>query len=282
MTTALCLFINNVPREDGMIGIPTQAHSERLGALVDILRWDEDHGELVATWLHSYRGVLLSHFKSIELMQIAPDTFNIGFRLLDEDLQTRVLYDPDVARRLLGRLASSSPCDTPGIAAVLLTYLSQTDADRGVEVLCTWKHTTDNDTAVKTITEFDTVGNFVFPWITTDVTALCPVSNRDLAIVREKVDQALRCLGNVCSLPRSFFGAFTFRFAVRSEPGRPHSFSSCSFGKHPGLTLLINAQQERIDIPMLIDALVHEAIHAAITSIRRFLHPTGNPSIIGK
>jgi hypothetical protein len=188
-------------------------------------------------------------------------------------MKTRFLYDPDVTQRLLESSNSSSSRDTTGIADVLSAYLSRTATDRGIDTLRIWKHTTHGGNAVKTVTEFDTNSNFLFPWVAVDVTDLCPVSNRDLPVVREKVDRALRCLEIGCSVPRSFFGAFTFRFAVRSEPQRPRSISSCSFGKYPGLTLLINVQQDRIDSPMLIDAVVHEAIHAAIYVIESLGEP---------
>ena len=215
-----------------MFASVTQHHSDGLGTLVDILRWEEDQRERIATWLHSYRRLLLSHFESLQPTEISPDAFIKGYWLLDDDMKTRFLYDPDVTQRLLESSNSSSSRDTSGIADVLSVYLSRTATDRGIDTLRIWKHTTHEGNAVKTVTEFDTGSNFRFPWVAVDVTDLCPVSNRDLPVVREKVERALRCLEIGCSVPRSFFGAFTFRFAVRSEPQRPRSFSSCSFGKY--------------------------------------------------
>src|SRR5262249_29643868 len=56
----------------------------------------------------------------------------------------------------------------------------------------------------------------------------------------------------------------TRQLAVREEAGRLDRFTSGSFVEYPGLTLCTYPRAGEVDAGTLVDALVHETIHAAL------------------
>jgi hypothetical protein len=61
-----------------------------------------------------------------------------------------------------------------------------------------------------------------------------------------------------------FVQQMTTRVVVRSDLALPNSFASGSFCDHAGLTLIVNPHVLKGDVLRLIDAVVHESVHAAI------------------
>jgi hypothetical protein len=85
--------------------------------------------------------------------------------------------------------------------------------------------------------------------------------------VKRSLAAALDALGQGNPVALQCVCLLTQHLAIREEASRPDGCASSSFGHYIGLTLLTNTWSERVDVARLIDALVHESIHAAL-----FLH----------
>ena len=75
-----------------------------------------------------------------------------------------------------------------------------------------------------------------------------------------------------------FVERMTSRIVLRSDVVHPNSFASGSFRDHAGLTLIANPQALGGYTMRLIDALVHESVHAAIYMFESLNYPLCQPA----
>ena len=110
--------------------------------------------------------------------------------------------------------------------------------------------------------EIDETQNAAFIPQTGYRSKLTPVANS--LGCREKLDEALLLLSRCDHHAYQFVVENTRYLALRDDEENVRSFCSSSYGGYPGLSLLVNVCNERIDDVRLIDALYHEAIHSLI------------------
>lgn len=84
------------------------------------------------------------------------------------------------------------------------------------------------------------------------------------AAVFGQLEKAAASLKSQTPSVHTFVQRMTTRIVMRSDDAQRSSAASSSFRDHPGLTLIANPQALGDDALRLIDALVHEAVHAAI------------------
>jgi HEXXH motif-containing protein len=98
----------------------------------------------------------------------------------------------------------------------------------------------------------------------------------DLAAeTQRRLETSLAALEEGNPIALEYVCLLTRRLAVREEKSRADSFGSSSFGDLIGFTLLTNVWAERAHTARLVDALVHESIHAGL-----FLYEAVHESLI--
>lgn len=237
--------------------------------LVEVLQWESAHDSWVEELLASLASTLGESMAEFANDQ---ESFSTGLMLLGAGDRQSFFRMPGVIRRLLAyRLLKDRQRFAPGIAEDLATLLDQNNKSRP-RLITEYIRLplTQNNLGVPLL---DLACKFEFPWITADTTALDDLGQHECSVVLDKISESMVFLAKEDSIAFRFFLGFTFYLALRSEPSRPESFSSCSFGKYPGLVLLLNAHASRIDKFRIVDALVHEAIHGAIYVIESLGEP---------
>jgi hypothetical protein len=69
-----------------------------------------------------------------------------------------------------------------------------------------------------------------------------------------------------------FVTDLTYRIAVRFRPDNPKFSMFGSFTEYPGIMLMVNPWQAKVDIAQIIEAIVHENIHHAIAMFEAVRH----------
>lgn len=145
--------------------------------------------------------------------------------------------------RVLARSTDHSAAD-PGLAEMLLPLGRDYGDVRGIPV------------------DFDSA--FPFPSRGANAGELRTLPPERAHLVKQRLETALDALRQGNPVAFTFVRLLTRRLAVREEPSRPEAPASASFGELIGLALLTNPWAKRGDVAWLIDALVHESIHAAL------------------
>ncbi|MDH5975186.1 hypothetical protein L8R98_00185 [Vibrio splendidus] len=89
-------------------------------------------------------------------------------------------------------------------------------------------------------------------------------SPSEIEVIINKLGTSLAMLKSKHSDAYEFITCCNLMLVLRDDSSNELSYSSGSYDGYPGLTLLANAQQERISEARIIDSLYHEAIHTMI------------------
>lgn len=116
-------------------------------------------------------------------------------------------------------------------------------------------------------------GELAVPFMDRGGNHLGPVSQSDAQSILCKLDKAECLIGSINADAQSFSIANTEVLAFRYETEYPKEFTSGSFRSLPGFHLICNCHLASVTEPMLVDAIVHEAVHTIIYRFEAFGEP---------
>lgn len=250
----------------------------RLAALVDALDWSGASADLCRSWVDEYASLLGQRLGELAARDPAASWLVDACAALPESARRDFLLAPASARQLL---AAEHERDRPlsTLGRELARALAQGDpsAVDDPELASLIRPAGRDVSEVRGIT-LDLEDDFPFPPRDPEAGVLIPPDPTGRARIRADLVAALDTLAEGNPAAFASFRALTLRLSVRDEAGRPGRFTSSSFAEFPGLILLTNPRASNVDAALLIDALVHEAIHSALfydEAVRRPLVPRG-------
>lgn len=114
----------------------------------------------------------------------------------------------------------------------------------------------------------------VSPWATTripNVVERCdPYSDDELRAVAARLQAAARALPGLCPHASRLVRAFAQVVVIRRDPEHPERFLSESTEGVLGRVVLLNPHLPQVSAPDLIEALVHESVHAFLSTVELF------------
>jgi hypothetical protein len=179
------------------------------------------------------------------------------------DQRKEFLLSPSVSHQLLAMEAGRMP-DFPVLAGELVRLLARSDEAGAYPAVAQMLLPLCREYADVRGIPVDFDSGFSFPSRDANAGELRPLSPERAHLVRQRLKAALDALGQGNLVASEFVRLMIRRMAVRDEARHPEGPASCSFGELIGLVLLTNLPGERADVVWLIDALVHESIHAAL------------------
>jgi hypothetical protein len=235
-----------------------------LATFVRNLSWTPALVDGCRSWLHAYQRVLERQFRAFCGRKCDLGWMVDAFQQLPETLQKDYLTAPRVACELLTQdvLEPNFSILSNELVRVLARPGYRTGSDPEVDALLR-PFGRDYGDVQGIPLDFDSA--FPIPCRPEDAGHLGPLAAARVPEVKRCLEAALEALRQGKPVALECVRLVTLRLLVRDEePSRPDHFSSGSFGRYIGLSLLTNLWAEQVDAARLLDALVHESIHAAL------------------
>jgi hypothetical protein len=235
----------------------------QLDSLVRVLRWDDTCSEVGSEWKSDYLRSLRQRFLSVA--QLDPSGLLMkAADIMNTDELEILLLSPRVSWRLIRNVEPK--LDTVSVVqAEMLRALDEhtEETEGGLESGCFRLA----ELIVDCQSSYDCPSRE--PGEPTLARLSPQAETQACALFEESVDLLKRRLPHAYH----FVTQMTSRVVIRSDQALPNSFASGSFRDHAGLTLIVNPGVLDKDAPKLIDALVHEAVHAAIYMYEPLVSP---------
>lgn len=235
-----------------------------LATYVRNLSWTPDLVEGCRSWLLAYRRLLEQRLRAYCERKANLGWMVGAFLQLPESLRRDYLTSPRVASELVTQdvLEPDFSALGPELIRALARAGHRLGSDAEVDEMLR-PFGTDHGNIRGIPLDFDSA--FPIPSRPEDAGRLRPLAPARVPEVKRCVEAALGALGQGNPVALECVRLLTLRLVVRDEePPRPYRFSSGSFGRYVGLSLLTNLWAEQVDAARLLDALVHESIHAAL------------------
>jgi hypothetical protein len=184
-----------------------------------------------------------------------------AYRGLPQELRQEFLLSPRVTNQLLEGDAGHVPAFAelaPDFVRVLARSSGGAAADADLAAMLATIGQDDGDVRGLPV---DFASTIYFPFLGPDSGELRALRPDRAAQATRYLEEALDVLEQGKPLALTCVRLLTRRLAVREEMGSVGNTSSCAFGH---MTLLINPWAERVDAAWVLDAVFHEAIHAAL------------------
>jgi hypothetical protein len=250
------------------------AEVPHLVAIADLLRWaPADYDPL--DWRNAFDGHLERRISAV-LNQSEPDAcIAESLALLAEKTRRRFLSAPAVAtmlrchvgdqfdgrlfaRMLLAELAAA------GHAVELPESLWTARGDRWLDRRAPQRWTCSGVKLGDTGIAVDLASSFQFPDDEFGVAETAPHNSMELEIAIPKVLAAIKALRDACPPALALVTSVVEVLALRRETANATTFYSSTFPGCPGLVRLTNAHLPETSTRLIVEGLVHEAIHCML------------------
>lgn len=219
----------------------------RLADLASALTWPASCVALGTMWRRRY--ILLLHDRVLEwLAAVGNPLISKALGTLCDSERAQVLTSPHVAWRLIDRTFE-------GLEHWLLYECAQTLAS---------EHGREQGRTCLSKVKVDFATSYICPPREAGIQPPGPLTESQAREAIEDLRSALHLLEGTLPQVFGFIQSSTFRIVLRADLTSPGSFSSGSYSGHAGMSVLTNVQETGRDWLKLLDALVHEAIHAMI------------------
>jgi hypothetical protein len=233
-----------------------------LRELVDALEWTPRAGGAARSWNDGYEHALATRFHDAVEGRARFEAVAQGYELLDASERRRFLMSPRVAAELL---AGDREQVSVGVVSAALSTMLATSAQ---EPTSTALAPLDVGSSLPAI---DADGDF--PPRAGDSGPLAPLTREQVCRADERLRQAATTIAAVSGEAAAFVASFTHLVVLRADPVDEAGFRSGSLAGYPGLTILVNPHADRCSVEVMVDALVHEAIHGAIYTFEEIVAP---------
>jgi hypothetical protein len=250
------------------------AHEIRLIDCIEALTWRNT--ETVIGWGHRYDCLLeLRLIDHVAENRAAAPLFEAIDRL-PSSVRRAFLRRPIIASTLF------SGCWRDQDIAIIATHLAhalhrsgasgfETGGRRELGDIAKYRSTSGN---ALTFVFINDIGPLVAPTPAgLDWGALQRLNDTDEAAVRRKFAAAWEIISVASDQAAEFVDAFTEVVAVQNHPPTQSEFNSSSFSGLVGLAVFTNPMAQVADEAIIVDALVHEAIHAALYTHESMFDP---------
>jgi HEXXH motif-containing protein len=234
-----------------------------LTTLVQNLSWTPLLPECCCAWLATVNQRCEQRFRDYCQRNEKLDWLLTTFLGLGVDQRKEFLLSPPVSYQLLAMEAGRMP-DFPVLAGEFVRVLARSDKPGAYPAVAEMLLPLSRDYADVQGIPVDFDSTFRFPSRDAKAGALHALSPERAHLVKQRLEEALDALRQGNLVAYEFVRLMTRRLAVRDEVRYPEGSTSSSFGELIGLVFLTNLRPERADAAWLIDALVHESIHAAL------------------
>ena len=243
---------------------------EGLGMLFDLtifvrdLSWPPALLNDCRSWLGAYRDFLDQQFRKYCGRDRKLGWLLSAFLGLPEGARKDFLFSPGVSSQLFSRDANHTPVFSV-LATEFVRVLSRStdcpDPEPELDKMLL-PFGTDHGDVQGIPLDFDSA--LPFPSRGAEGGELHALQPDRVHQVKRHLEATLEALKQGNPVARECVRLLTLRLAVREEVACPGRFTSGSFGKYIGLTLLTNPWVDRADTAKLANSLVHEAIHSAL------------------
>jgi hypothetical protein len=233
-----------------------------LNQLVEYLTWTDSTPQWSTAWLKNYQNELESKLDSvIASSQIMSDSLGLGLQLLNSSAKQQFVTDPFVANALAFSDLSLSARQVE-LAARLALWLSRSIPPH-LRTSLSIQEFGGPEVYVSGIL-IDFSREYRFPDRGSGAGSLAPIPQELHSLAIERLEAAIGALAEIRTAAFQFVKELTLCLAIRSEGNEQNSFTSGSFAGYAGLSLITNPFAKHVDGLKLADAILHEAIHAAI------------------
>jgi hypothetical protein len=242
--------------------------------MADLLSWTPARYEPRA-WREAFDRHLESRISVVLGQSESDDCLEAGVALLADNARRRFLSAPAVATmlrcyldnqfdsRLFAQLLLAELADA-GLATELPETLWTARGDRLLDRQPSDGWAPAGTRLLDAGIDVDIASPFAFPDDEFGIAETTPHDTVEVEIVLHKVRAAIGALRQACPPALALVTSFIEVLALRREPAGATAFHSSTFPGCPGLVRFTNAHLPEAGTEMIIEALVHEAIHCIL------------------